>query len=109
MPRFRIHRMKDNARQQFRWAPHTIGLTQIKPKDFEPRGEIEADSWYEAWTALRGGPDALSVGDLLESEGGELRIFKYVGFEEACWVQPEERTAAPAPPPTPPAAAAIVQ
>jgi hypothetical protein len=30
------------------------------------------------------------VGDLLESADGELRIFKYVGFEKARWEEPAE-------------------
>ena len=33
----------------------------------------------------------LRVGDLLETEDGQLRICKYVGFEPAQWVVPEPR------------------
>lgn len=94
MPLFRIHRMKDHARQQFRWAPHTSGVMQIKIRDFEPAGEIEAASYYDAWTATRGSEGALDIGDVLQSESGEIRIYKYVGFEEARWVMPEEKPAA---------------
>lgn len=83
--------MRDNARQQFRWAPHTSGVTVLKPKDFEPQGEILAVHHYEAWTLLRGSEGALQVGDVLESESGELRICKYVGFEEAKWLAIEPR------------------
>lgn len=93
MPIFRIHRMKENARLQFRWAPHSGGVTMLKPRDFEPAGEIDAPHCYGAWTQLRGAEDALQVGDVLESERGELHICKYVGFEEARWVQPETRLA----------------
>lgn len=98
--------MKDHVRQQFRWAPHTIGLTTIKPKDYEPAGTIEADGHYAAWVALRETEDALAPGDVLESESGELRICKYVGFEEAQW-QIAEVKAAPegAPAAAPPATA----
>jgi hypothetical protein len=88
MPTFSIHRMKDNPRQQFRWAPHTSGVTLIKPRDFEPAGEIEAAGFYDAWMSLRGTERALDIGDVLEL-GGEIRICKYVGFEEARWVLPE--------------------
>lgn len=88
MPTFNIHRMKDNPRQQFRWAPHTSGVTLIKPRDFEPAGEIEAAGFYDAWMSLRGTERALDIGDVLEF-GGEIRICKYVGFEEARWVLPE--------------------
>jgi len=89
MPAFRIHRMKENPRQQFRWAPHTSGVTGIKPRDFELAGEIEAQGLYDAWMSLRGTDRALDIGDVLESAAGELRICKYVGFEEARWVLPE--------------------
>ncbi|MBI5085992.1 MAG: hypothetical protein HZB13_15515 [Acidobacteria bacterium] len=91
MPLFRVHRMKDGARQQFRWAPHTSGVTSLKPKDFEPAGEVEAKSFYDAWMNLRGTEGSLDIGDVLEAETGELRICKYVGFEEARWVVPEAR------------------
>lgn len=89
MPLFRIHRMKENPRQQFRWAPHTIGASQVKPRDFERSGEVEAASFYDAWTLLKESDHPLEIGDLLESEKGDLRICKYVGIEEAHWVQPE--------------------
>ena len=93
MPAYRIHRLKETARQQFRWAPHTSGISTVKPKDYEPAEMIEAASPYAAWLALRESEQALQVGDLLELEGAELRIFKYIGFEEARWYVPE-----PAPP-----------
>src|SRR5689334_18712653 len=89
MPAYRIHRLKETARQQFRWAPHTSGISTVKPKDYEPADMIEAASPYAAWIALRESEQALQVGDLLELEGVELRIFKYVGFEEARWYVPE--------------------
>ena len=92
MALFRVHRMKDNPRLQFRWAPHASGLTQIKPRDFEPAGEIEATSFYAAWTALKNSGSPLQVGDVLEDTTGALGIFKYVGFEEACWVLPEVKS-----------------
>ena len=90
MPLFHVYRMKDAPRQQFRWAPHASGASQLKPKDFELSGEVEAEGPYEAWAKLRGTAQALDIGDLLESEAGELRICKYVGFEEARWAVPEQ-------------------
>jgi hypothetical protein len=83
--------MKDHVRQMFRWAPHTIGPAQVKPKDYAPAGAVEAPNWYAAWLSLKETPDALEVGDILESEGGELRICKYVGFEEAEWQLPDPK------------------
>jgi hypothetical protein len=105
MPLYRIYRMKDLPRQQFRWAPHTSGATVVKPKDYEPKqGEakqgqecatVEALSPYAAWVVLRGSATPLDIGDILETEG-ELRILKYVGFEEARWYVPEPAAAAAA-------------
>jgi hypothetical protein len=82
---YRIYRMKETVRQQFRWAPHTIGITTTKPKDYEHVETVEALGPYAVWMQLKGTETPLQVGDVLESECGELRIYKYVGFEEAQW------------------------
>ena len=100
MPDYQIHRLKETQRQQFRWAPHTPGVTIVKLKDYEPGALVEAASPYALWLALRGSENPLAVGDLLEALGdlmevagvvpaGELRILKYIGFEEARWYVPE--------------------
>ena len=99
MPVFRIHRMKDAPKQQFRWAPHVSGAASVKPKDYEPAGEVEAENEYAAWLVLRNSERPLVVGDLLETSNGELRICKYVGFEEARWFVPEPHAGTAAPPP----------
>src|SRR5579872_4858907 len=103
MPHYRIYRMKDSPRQQFRWAPHVSGCASLKPREYELRGEVAARSEYEAWQLLRESEDPIAIGDLLEAEDGQLRICKYVGFEPAQWVIPEpkqpsapENAAAPA-------------
>jgi hypothetical protein len=50
----------------------------------------------------------LDVGDLLETDGGDLRICKYIGFEAAAWVLPPvEPAPATDPSVTAPAAPAI--
>ena len=92
MPVFRIHRMKEAPRQQFRWAPHVSGAASVKPKDYEAAEEIEAENEYAAWTVMRASEKPLEVGDLLETPEGQLRLCKYVGFDEAQWF-------VPAPPP----------
>jgi hypothetical protein len=84
--------MKDQASQQFRWAPHVSGATQIKPKDYEEAGSVVAANEYAAWRALRDAETPLRVGDLLESPAGDLRICKYVGFDAAQWIVPEVKT-----------------
>jgi hypothetical protein len=97
MAMYRVYRMKDAPRQQFRWAPHVAGAAAVKAKDYEPDGEVQADSEYDAWSRLRDSEHPLAVGDLLESESGALRICKYVGFESASWVVPEVKSAPQAP------------
>ena len=89
MPVFRIHRMKETPRQQFRWAPHVSGAAIVKPKDYEPAGQVEAENEYDAWAVLRATERPLSVGDLLEIPEGQLLVCKYVGFEQAKWFIPE--------------------
>jgi hypothetical protein len=93
---YRIYRLKDSVRQQFRWAPHTIGATIAKHKDYEPVESIEASGPYAVWMQLKDSDFPLQVGDILESEGGELRIYKYVGFEEAQWQIVEAKPASDA-------------
>jgi hypothetical protein len=93
MPAYQIHRLKEAQRQQFRWAPHTPGVTIVKLKDYEAGSVVEATSPYALWLALRDSADSIAVGDLIEVAGdvlgGGLRIFKYIGFEEARWYVPE--------------------
>ena len=93
MPAYQIHRLKETPRQQFRWAPHTPGVTIVKLKDYEAGPVIEAASPYALWLELRESDNAIAVGDLIEVlgdlPGGELRILKYIGFEEARWYVPE--------------------
>lgn len=89
MPAYQIHRLKEAPRQQFRWAPHTPGVTIVKLKDYEPAEVIEAATPYALWLALRETEKAIAVGDLIEVRGAELRILKYIGFEEARWYVPE--------------------
>lgn len=93
MPAYQIHRLKETQRQQFRWAPHTPGVTIVKLKDYEPGQVVEAASPYALWLTLRDSETPIAVGDLIEVigqvPGGELRIFKYIGFEEARWYVPD--------------------
>jgi hypothetical protein len=103
---YRIHRLKSHLRQQFRYAPHVSGISQVKPRDYEAAGTVEAASPYAAYFALRETPEALDVGDLLEAEGA-LRILKFVGFEEARWVAPEAKPPAGAGTDAEPSSAAI--
>ncbi|HYO82638.1 MAG TPA: hypothetical protein VES20_14635 [Bryobacteraceae bacterium] len=69
-------------------------MSIVKPKDYEMASmTVTAATPYDAWTQLKERPEALQPGDVLESEDGQLRICKYVGFEEAQWLLPEVRPA----------------
>ena len=96
MTTYRIHRLKEHLRQQVRFAPHVGGTATVKPRDYQPAvtGEdlVEAETPYAAFFALRNTPSPLEVGDLLETPDGSLRIFKFVGFEEAQWALPEPKS-----------------
>jgi hypothetical protein len=106
MPRYRIHRIKDAPRENFRWAPHTGGLAVVKPKDYDPANEIDAANPYESWKLMREGGHPLRPGDLLELVDGSdplpaglgaLQIVKYIGFEPAQWFVPEPKPAPTSP------------
>ena len=102
MPMYRIHRLKDHLRQQVRFAPHVSGTATVKPRDYQLDEEVaervDAPTPYSAFFVLRDSATPLDVGDLLEAEDGSLRIFKFVGFEEAQWALPEPKPVG-APPP----------
>lgn len=91
MATYRIHRLRGHLRQAFRYAPHVSGAANVKPRDYSPAETVQAATPYAAYFAMRGTEAPLEPGDLLESENGELRIFKFVGFEEARWVVPERK------------------
>lgn len=93
MPIYRIHRMKEVPRTSFRWAAHASGAAVVKPRDYEPGGEVEAAGVYAAWAGLQSDENPLQVGDLLEDPEGRLCIFKYVGFEQASWQVVEPKPA----------------
>ena len=102
MPSYRIYRLRDHLRQSFRQAPHVSGTAAIKPRDYhlpaadapQEEGErLDAPTPYAAYFTLKDSPAPLQPGDLLESEAGQLRIYKFVGFEEAQWVLPEVKPA----------------
>ena len=95
MPTFRIHRLREYLRQPFRHAPHVSGTASIKPRDYLPGDTVQASSPYSLYFELRNSSAPLEPGDVLESETGALRIFKFVGFEEARWIVLESSDAKP--------------
>ena len=92
MPVYRIYRLQESRRGRFRWAPHASGATPVNPKDYQQEGTTEAATPYAAWFQMKDSQAPLQLGDLLETATGELRIYKYVGFEEAYWVLPPVKT-----------------
>ena len=98
MPLYRIHRLKDHLRPAFRSAPHVSGTAIVNPRDYEAGATVEAASPYAAFFELRQSETRLEVGDLLETEDGALRIFKFVGFEMAEWLKTEASPPAEATP-----------
>jgi len=91
MPSYRIHRLKDHLHQSFRLAPHVSGTAHVKARDYDPGESIDAATPYAAFFALKDTEGPLLPGDLLETENGALRIYKFVGFEEAQWLLPEAK------------------
>jgi hypothetical protein len=97
MARYRIHRIRETPKEQFRWAAHTGGTALVKSKDYEADAEVDAATPYAAWSRLQTMESALSPGDVLEivnDDGppGDLQIFKYIGFEPAKWWTPEPKS-----------------
>ena len=76
MPIFKIHRLRDTQFQQFRWAPHTSGACQVRPKDYVEKGTVEAGSPYLAWAVLKDSEDPLRIGDVLEDVAGEFEYLQ---------------------------------
>lgn len=110
MVRYRIHRLKNTQRENFRWTAHTSGLAVVRSKDYDATGEVDAATPYAAWKTLQTEGRPLSPGDLLETvkgdgSPGELLIAKYIGFEPAAWyvpeVKPDTVTVLTAEPPSP--------
>jgi hypothetical protein len=94
VPRYKVYRIKESQKEHFRWSPHTGGLAIVKPKDYEPGGEVESLTPYSLWKELQDSesPHAeppLCPGDVLEllsaDEPRPLFIAKYIGFEPAQW------------------------
>jgi hypothetical protein len=92
MPSYRVHRLRNHLRDSFRSAPHVSGVAEVKPRDYEPGETAEATSPYAAYFLLQERETPLQPGDILEAAAdGSLRIYKFVGFEEARWVLPEPK------------------
>ena len=101
MPSFRIYQLKQALREPFRWQPHTSDAATLRQKDYDYTDIAEAATPYAVWTMLRGTDSELQPGDALEAEDGTLLICKYIGFEAAQWLAPEQKLLIPNPLPPP--------
>ncbi len=101
MARFRIYYLRESRRQAFRDAVPAAGPLELKKRDYESDGEIEAETPYAAWQQWRTQSRPIAVGDVLEAESGTLFVCRYVGFEEARWYQPPAPELQPAAPDAP--------
>jgi hypothetical protein len=93
---YRIHRIRETMKEQFRWQAHTGGAAVVKPKDYEVDSDVDAATPYALWSKMKAHGKDLCPGDVLETvkEDGtpeELQIFKYIGFEPAKWWIPEPK------------------
>lgn len=105
MPRYRVYYLREDLSRRFRELPAASVRKQLKQREYEQVGEIEAANAYAAWSALQtgGSPEcplsvarAFTVGDALEQDQGKLELCLFGGFEEVSWWTPPEPSA-PAP------------
>ena len=61
MASYRVFRLKEHVRQNFRWTPHLSGLSQVKPRDYEEAFTLEGESPYAVWAAVRETDQALQI------------------------------------------------
>jgi hypothetical protein len=103
MARYRVHRIRETQKENFRWSVHMGGTAIVKAKDYELGEEIEANTPYAAWQDLQMEGTPLSAGDILETLSDDsvpkLQIAKYIGFEPAKWFVPEPKCEAATPSP----------
>lgn len=97
MPRYRVYCLRDDLSRRFRELPPSTVHKQLKQREYELAGELEAANPYAAWRALQSpgseeSPLSLrrsfAVGDLLEQEDGKLQLCLFGGFEDASWWTP---------------------
>jgi len=94
MPHFQLFYLRDVLIQKFRESAPLEKPYSLRPQDYEEGGSIEAPGPYGAWKQLQensekgDGRREFGVGDVLESEGSELIVLNYWGFDEAVWRLP---------------------
>lgn len=98
--RYQVHRIKDLARESFRWSAHTGGTAILKLKDYEPAEQWESATPYAVWKLAAELGKPLHPGDVLEPLDDSrsprpLLIAKYIGFEPAEWFVPTLSSPAP--------------
>ncbi len=94
--RFRIYRLRESQRENYRWSAHTGGEASLKSRDYGRGETLDAETPYAAWRQLREAGVPLQIGDVLEAlavteSDAELWISKYIGLERAHWHVPAQR------------------
>ncbi|MBI1354710.1 MAG: hypothetical protein GC160_10210 [Acidobacteria bacterium] len=92
MPHYELYRLIEARRETYRNAAPEPGAAAARAKHYEPAGEIEAQSPYQAWRRLQDAKAEqdeaaeLGVGDVLRNrESGEWLICNYWGFDPVQW------------------------
>jgi hypothetical protein len=94
MPRYRVFYLRDDLSLRFRELPPASPRKELKARDYELAGEMEAAGPYAVWQALQSpGSEAcplavrrpFAVGDAVEQVEGQLQLCVFGGFEDAAW------------------------
>ena len=103
MPRYKLFYLHDSHVEKFRESPPKPKPYELRDRDYEQVGEVEAPGPYAVWKQLqeeieeKPGGRELGVGDVLESDGSSLLVLNHWGFDEAKWQSTETVMDAAAP------------
>lgn len=92
MPYYQLFRLIDSRRENYKNAAPEPGQAELRGRHYEPAGEVEAGSPYQAWRRLQKAgeepesPTGLDVGDVLrDRESDEWLVCNYWGFDPVQW------------------------
>lgn len=92
MPQYQLFRLIDSRRENYKNAAPEPGQTELRGRHYEPAGEVEAGSPYQAWRRLHNeaeesaSPAVLDVGDVLRDRASDQwLVCNYWGFDPVQW------------------------
>jgi hypothetical protein len=92
MPQYQLYRLIDSRREKYQSASPEPGQALLRGRHYEPAGEVEAVSPYQAWRQLQTVTEeaetlaALAVGDVLrDPDRDEWLVCNYWGFDPVQW------------------------